>query len=176
MVAKVIAVEDFDLVIFGGSGDLARRKILPALYRRRLARQMPETARIIAAAHSSKSNEDFRSLVREALETFLDERHKDKTLIEAFLEQCSYVQLDAFGDDGWKELQETLRDDVIRSFYFSVAPSLFAELSARLTSHSIATEQSRLVVEKPFGHDLPSAKALNAALSPLFRRGTDLPD
>ena len=65
MVSRVIPVEDFDLVIFGGTGDLARRKILPGLFRRLLGGQMPETARIIGAARSEMDDAGFRVLVAE---------------------------------------------------------------------------------------------------------------
>ncbi|SNZ21423.1 glucose-6-phosphate dehydrogenase [Cohaesibacter gelatinilyticus] len=169
MVAQVIPVENFDLVIFGGTGDLSRRKILPALYCRRRAGQLPADARIIAAAHSDKDQDSFRDLVRTSLQTFLDESVKDDALVEAFLDQCIYVRLDALGDDGWSDLREQLREDAVRAFYFSVGPSLFGPLSERLVTHQISTADSRIVVEKPFGHDLESARALNNDLAQCFK-------
>ena len=71
MVSRVIPVDPFDLVIFGGTGDLARRKILPGLYRRYLAGQMPAEARVIGAARSDLGIEGYRSLIAEALEEFV---------------------------------------------------------------------------------------------------------
>ena len=68
MVARVIPVEEFDLVIFGGTGDLARRKILPGLYRRFWAEQMPAGARIIGAARTEQDSDAWRAFVREAIE------------------------------------------------------------------------------------------------------------
>ena len=71
MVARVIPVDDFDLVIFGATGDLARRKILPGLYRRFWAGQMPPGARIIGAARTDQDTEAFRATVRAAIEEFV---------------------------------------------------------------------------------------------------------
>ena len=104
MVSRVIPVDPFDLVIFGGTGDLARRKILPGLYRRFVAGQMPEAARIIGAARSDMDDAGFRGLVAEALAEFLPKGARDEAQEAAFLERLSYVKVDAMGQDGWKAL------------------------------------------------------------------------
>ena len=87
MVSRVIPVDVFDLVIFGGTGDLARRKILPGLYRRFLAGQMPEDSRIIGAARADLTDEAFREQVRAALAEFVPKARQDQAAIEAFLGQ-----------------------------------------------------------------------------------------
>ena len=74
MVSRVIPVEDFDLVIFGGTGDLARRKIFPGLYRRFIDEQMPKTARIIGAARSDLTRVVFQKMIEAALLEFLELR------------------------------------------------------------------------------------------------------
>ena len=168
MVSRVIPVEAFDLVVFGGTGDLARRKILPGLYRRFLSGQMPDSARIIAAARGELSEEGFRDLAAAAIAEFVPEPRRDAGVIAQFLERLSYVSIDAKGDDGWADLQARMRDGVVRAFYFSVAPSLFGDLAERLHGHGIADADSRIVVEKPFGRDLASARALNAVLAQHF--------
>ncbi|WP_096785814.1 glucose-6-phosphate dehydrogenase [Rhodobacter sp. CZR27] len=168
MVSRVIPVDTFDLVIFGGTGDLARRKILPGLYRRFLGGQMPPESRIIAAARSEMDAETFRGQVRAALEEFVPAARRDEAVIAAFLERILYVAIDATGTSGWAQLKEMMRPDVVRAFYFSVAPSLFGALAERLHEHDIAGSQSRIVVEKPFGRDLASARALNAVLAQHF--------
>jgi glucose-6-phosphate 1-dehydrogenase len=169
MAATTIPVEDFDLVIIGGTGDLAKRKILPGLYRRLCAGQMPKTARIIAAARSDFSQDDFKSFVRQALEDFVKSKKRNAKKIEKFLDRLTYIKLDALGDEGWKELSKTLRKGVIHAFYFSVGPSLFAPLAERLLKHKITDDTTRIVVEKPFGRDLASAQALNAELARSFK-------
>ncbi|PTQ75159.1 glucose-6-phosphate dehydrogenase [Celeribacter persicus] len=168
MVSRVIPVDDFDLVIFGGTGDLARRKILPGLYRRFCAGQMPETARIIGAARSEHDTEEFRRIVREAILEFSSKHSCDEALIGDFLKRLDYVQVDARGEEGWNALKEMMREDVIKAYYFSVAPSLFGDIAERLMSHGIADDKARIVVEKPFGRDLASAKALNRDLAKHF--------
>ncbi|MBT0956969.1 glucose-6-phosphate dehydrogenase [Alphaproteobacteria bacterium KMM 3653] len=168
MVSRVIPVEPFDLIIFGGTGDLAKRKILPGLYRRLAAGQMPDGARVIGAARGEMDASGYRDMVREALETFVPEEDRDADSIDTFLALLDYVPIDAKGEAGWPELAALVRKDVVQAYYFSVGPSLFGDLAARLHKHEIAGPQARIVVEKPFGHDLESAKALNASLAEHF--------
>ena len=168
MVSRVIPVDDFDLVVFGGTGDLARRKILPALYLRAVAGQMPETARIIGAARGEMDEAGYRAFVETALTEFIPASRRSPDSIAAFTARCGYVRVDATGEAGWPELADTLRPGVIRAFYFSVAPSLFGALAERLHAHRCAGPACRIVVEKPFGHDLATARALNATLAQHF--------
>ena len=170
MVSTVIPVQPFDLVIFGATGDLSHRKILPSLFRRMLVGQMPAGSRIIGAARSKMNKAEFRKSVREALEQFLDPKHRKPEAIENFLNTIDYVAVDATGDSGWAALGKKLEEKPasIRAFYLSVAPSLFAPIAARLAQSGIATPESRIVVEKPLGHDLESAKALNVELRKHF--------
>ncbi len=168
MASRVIPVDPFDLVIFGGTGDLARRKILPSLYRRFRAGQMPPEARVIGAARAEISPEDYRALVRAALGEFVKKRKQDPDIIARFLERLDYVQLDARGATGWPQLATMMREGVIRAFYFSVGPGLFGDLAQRLHDYGIIDDKARIVVEKPFGHDLESARALNKVLAAAF--------
>lgn len=167
MVSRVIPVSPFDLVIFGGTGDLARRKILPGLFRRFCAGQMPAKSRIIGAARSDMDADAYRALVSAAIDEFAG-ISVDGAQRKAFLEALDYVAIDAKGDAGWSDLAGKLRDDMVRAFYFSVGPSLFADIAARLTAHKMTDADSRIVVEKPFGRDLESARALNKDLAEHF--------
>ncbi len=171
MVSRVIPVDPFDLVIFGGTGDLAQRKILPALFRRFCAGQWPESARIIAAARSELSTDAFRTLVAESLRSYAPRRSGEVENLQGFLQRLDYVRLDALSTGGWDELAGKLTPDRVRAFYFSVGPSLFAPLAERIRAHALATEDTRIVVEKPFGHDLDSARDLNATLAAHFDEG-----
>ncbi|MAN56287.1 MAG: glucose-6-phosphate dehydrogenase [Paracoccus sp. (in: a-proteobacteria)] len=167
MVSRVIPVDDFDLVIFGATGDLAHRKILPGLFRRFVAGQFPDTARIIGAARSEMDDDGFRDQASKAIVEFGKVRKNDPNLAR-FLALLGYVSIDAKGEGGWKELRKRMRDGMVHAFYFSVAPSLFGDLAERLHSHGIADVDSRIVVEKPFGRDLESARALNRILAQHF--------
>ena len=168
MVSRVIPVEPFDLVIFGATGDLARRKILPGLFHRFTVGQMPDTARIIGAARSDMDQATFRAQVRDSLAQFAPQAMEQADMVARFLDRIAYVRVDATGPEGWTALRETLRDDAVRAFYLSVAPALFGAIAANLHAYGIATPDSRIVVEKPFGHDLDSARALNADLRQSF--------
>jgi glucose-6-phosphate 1-dehydrogenase len=155
-------------VIFGGTGDLARRKILPGLYRRFQAGQITDAGRIIGAARADLTAEGFRAFVREAVEEFIPPARRDEASLAQFLEHVQYVAIDAKGETGWPQLKALMREGVVRAFYFSVAPSLFGDLAERLHARGIADGQSRIVVEKPFGRDLDTARALNAVLAQHF--------
>jgi glucose-6-phosphate 1-dehydrogenase len=171
MVSRVIPVEPFDLVIFGGTGDLARRKILPGLFRRFLAGQMPVEARVIGAARAELDDAGYRAMISEAIAEFGGNEKNDAKGLASFLDVLHYVPIDARGDGGWADLAKMMRADVVRAFYFSVAPSLFGDLAERLYKHDISDSHSRIVVEKPFGRDLDSARALNAGLAAHFSEG-----
>ncbi len=169
MVSRVIPVDPFDLVVFGGTGDLAQRKILPALFRRHCDEQLPDDARIIGAARSDLTRESYQALVAEALQTHCGAVAPDQ--LARFLDRVLYLRVDATDPAGWQALTQELgkpRQDRVRVFYFSVGPSLFAPLAEQIWAHELADDQTRIVVEKPFGHDLASARALNQTLASHF--------
>ena len=167
MVSRVIPVDPFDLVIFGGTGDLAKRKIIPGLFRRFAAGQIPAEARIIGAARASLDTPAYRALLRDAICEF-GVKDPDADVLADFLDRFDYVAIDAMGEAGWEDLAKKMRPDTVRAFYFSVAPSLFGALAERLHKRGIALSDSRIVVEKPFGRDLESSQQLNATLSKHF--------
>ncbi|HDR29964.1 glucose-6-phosphate dehydrogenase [Rhodovulum sp.] len=168
MVSRVIPVDPFDLVIFGATGDLATRKILPALYRRDLAGQLPDAARIIGAARSVMDDEVWRAEVRRAILEHVPADRIDGPALDRFLARLRHVRLDATAEDGWSELAARVRPVAVQAYYFSVGPGLFGDLARGLRRHGMNREGCRIVVEKPFGHDLASARALNAALAAHF--------
>ena len=168
MVSRVIPVDPFDLVVFGGTGDLARRKILPGLFRRYCAGQMPREARVIGAARSDMDEDAYRAFAGAAIQEFSGGRACEDGTLDAFLNMLEYVTLDARGTQGWGDLAAKLTLDRVRAFYFSVGPSLFGDLAERICEHGMFSAAARIVVEKPFGHDLASAKALNDILAGFF--------
>ena len=171
MASRVIPVDPFDLVIFGGTGDLAKRKILPALYRRFCAGQMPGDAKIIGAARSEHDAEEYRAFAHDAIQEFSDPQACSEAGLTALLNRLDYVTIDARGEDGWAELADKLTERRVRAFYFSVGPGLFGDLAERIHSHGMVTDDTRIVVEKPFGHDLPTARELNKTLAAHFDEG-----
>ncbi|WP_170383153.1 glucose-6-phosphate dehydrogenase [Ruegeria atlantica] len=171
MVSRVIPVDPFDLIIFGSTGDLALRKILPALFRRFCAGQWPKDVQIIGAARAAYDRGAFHEIVAESLRKHAPYQCNDAKMLASFLQRVDYVPLDAQSDEGWAQLAAKLTTDRVRAFYFSVGPRLFGPLAERIHAHSLATEQTRIVVEKPFGHDLESARSLNATLAAHFNEG-----
>ncbi len=170
MAARIIPVQPFDLVIFGASGDLAQRKILPSLYHRLMAGQMPPNVRIIGAARSKWSRAEFQDAFKESYQKYVAKPEQDPETFKVFLNCLQYLPVDAMGDGGWDDLGELLGENPnpVRAFYLSVSPTLFGPIAKRLSQRKIATPDSRIVVEKPFGHDLASAQELNRQLGTCF--------
>jgi len=170
MSSVVIPVEPFDLVIFGGTGDLAMRKLLPGLYRRDADGQLPEEARIIGLARAQQSTEDFRQQAREALKKHVSARERNADAVERFLLRLEYLHNDVTDAEGWKALGRLLDQcpEHIRVYYLAVAPSLFGVIANGLASAGLTKNNARLVVEKPLGHDLDSAMQLNHEIGAVF--------
>ncbi|QIE55235.1 glucose-6-phosphate dehydrogenase [Pikeienuella piscinae] len=170
MVARTVPVEAFDLIVFGGTGDLARRKLLPALYHRFAAGQTPGDALIIGAARRRMDGAGYRDFAREALTEFVPESHLKPDLVEGFIAMLDYVPVDAATEAGWAALGRKLkgREARPRAFYLSVAPQFFGQICERIGRGRLVTPETRLVVEKPLGRDLASARALNAQLASHF--------
>ena len=135
MVSRVIPVEDFDLIIFGATGDLSRRKIMPGLFRRFVAGQIPPGARVIGSARSAMTADEFRADVRAAIAEH-DSRRADHPQLDEFLARLDYIALDATDRTGagpaWQAIRDKMRDGVIRAAYFLVAPFLFEPLARGL--------------------------------------------
>ncbi|WP_220451195.1 glucose-6-phosphate dehydrogenase [Nocardioides dongkuii] len=158
------------LVLFGATGDLARRKLFPGLYALAAAGRLPERYAVIGSGrHSPGSDEEFRDQVREALAESVDDL--DEQVVDGLLERVSFRTSDA--DDGAdlaaavreaeEELGDGATDDVRRLVYLSLPPAIMGDMVAMLGREDLV-ERARLVVEKPFGLDLASSRELDAAL------------
>lgn len=169
MVARVVPVEPFDLVVFGATGDLARRKLIPALYHRMADGQMPDGARVIGAARSEMDSDAFRKLASDALDDFVSKDDLEPEIRERFLACLHYLQLDVMTPEGWTDLANMMSDDGRpQAYYLSVAPRFFGTIAEGIGNAGLATENARIVVEKPLGRDLASARALNLQLAERF--------
>ena len=119
MVTTTIPVEPFDLVIFGGTGDLSMRKLMPALYQRWRARQMPADARVICVGRQEIENEAFKNRIQDSFRSLKIPNSDDQEQLDEFLRVVRYLRIDVTGSDGWSDLKHMLRDDVVRAFYLS---------------------------------------------------------
>ncbi|MCP3053727.1 glucose-6-phosphate dehydrogenase [Aurantimonas marianensis] len=171
MSSQIIPVEPFDYVVFGGNGDLAERKLLPALYHRDHDGQIPDASRIIGASRSEISDEDYRAFARRAIEKHVDAADMHQSSIDRFLSRLHYRKVDARAEEGWDELRALLDEageDCVRAFYLAVGPSLFADFARKIGERGLSSANMRLVVEKPVGRDLKSACELNRIIADHF--------
>jgi glucose-6-phosphate 1-dehydrogenase len=170
MSSRIIAVEPFDLVVFGGAGDLTYRKLLPALYHRHRDGQIPKEERIIGVSRRGMSDDDYRAATSEALGKHVAANEREPEVMKSFLERLHFVSVDANSEAGWNDLAAILEDgkDRIRAFYLAVDPSLFGTISARLGEELLVTPKTRVIIEKPIGSDLETARAVNDAVGQVF--------
>ena len=170
MTAKTVPVETFDLVIFGGTGDLALRKLLPGLFRRYADGQIPEDSRIVGVARDKQSDDDYRAKVSAALASVVGSDASLQAKLAPFLQKLGYHALDATKDEGWQAFADELlaNGERIRVFYLSTSPSLFVDICNRLKAHGLNAGQSRVVIEKPIGKDSASAAVINDAVGSAF--------
>ncbi len=171
MTSQFIPVEPFDCVVFGGTGDLAERKLLPALYHRQRDQQLSEPTRIIGASRAPMTDAEYRDYARNALKEHLKGNDYDETEVTRFCDRLHYVSVDAKSEQGWDKLKELLEEgkERIRAFYLAVSPALFGPIAEQIRDHKLITKQSRIVVEKPIGRDLASALELNNTIGKVFR-------
>jgi len=172
MTSRIIAVDPFDIVVFGATGDLAYRKLMPALYHRHRDGQIPEVSRIIGCSRRKLSDDDYRKATEEALVKFVPADEREPELVASFLKRVSYIPVDATADDsGWKVLADVLKsgEDRIRAFYLAVSPDLFGVLCESIGAHDLVTPQTRVIIEKPIGKSLASATKLNDAVGKVFK-------
>ena len=171
MVSKTIPVKSFDLVIFGATGDLSKRKIIPALFRRFIAGQVPTTSRIIGVSRRDLSQSDFKIFVRNSISAFAPNVIFTENQINGFCKMLNFISMDLVSDKGWDVLAEFFMksSQEIRTFYLSISPALIEPCTERLNSFELITPQTRVVVEKPLGTDLASATMLNKTLCSVFK-------
>ncbi len=165
-----MALSDFDLVLFGGGGDLAMRKLLPALYARDRAKDLPASARLICVGRHESSTAQFLDAVNETARPHIPEANFDAALWASFCNRITYVALDADDLATYPALTAVMRRDpgLTRVFYLATPPGLFAHICQNLAAAGLANDQSRVVLEKPLGRDLASAKQINKDVGEVF--------
>ena len=165
------------LFIFGGSGDLNFRKLSPALFNLFIDEWMPEKFGIIGIGRSKYTNEEYRAHLLDGIQQFSRRKGEDNGKWNEFSQYVSYLQMDAEKEEEYQQIAEWVKQkekdfgehpNVI--FYMAVAPQLVPDIAKKLGPLNICadTKCTRIVVEKPFGHNLESAHELNALLSTMF--------
>jgi len=166
------------LVIFGATGDLAHRKILPALYNLAHQGALPERFELVGVSRSQHPDEEFQAIARASVERFSRTR-PDPSVLDGLLSEMRYIS-GVFDDDNvyselgraLEELDEKAGYPLSRVFYLSTAPQFFPvivrELGKAGLNQACDGRDTRIVIEKPFGYDLASARELNAAVLEVF--------
>lgn len=162
------------LVIFGASGDLTKRKLFPALYSLAFRRLLPERFAVVGTARTEETDEEFKARMKEAVQEFGRDEFRDDVW-DTLADGMRYVATDFADEAGEDRLAEVLNElDEERNtggnrvYYLAIPPSVFGTVVRALGERRSTKGWTRLIVEKPFGHDLSSARELNSAIEEHF--------
>ena len=156
------------LLIFGATGDLARRMLLPSLYGLHADGLLPKGMAILATARSELDDEGFRNLAREALEEHLPEDFFAEDVAKTFADRLSYVPLDISDRAGFERLAKKVGKGEGLAVFLSTSPKLFQTVIAGLDSAGLTGDHVRIALEKPLGSDLSSSRDINDCVAAAF--------
>lgn len=153
-------------VLFGGTGDLAKRKIIPALFSAFVNGRLDASFRFIGAAREALSDDDFRQRVSLSITTYANKVEASSDQLSAFLSLTAYAKIDAKVPDDFAALKTRIDNDHTQAklFYLAIGPDIFIPVVEQLSKHGLVEGNARVVVEKPLGRDAKSAKEINSAL------------
>jgi len=166
--AEFIPVDPFDIVIFGGTGDLTRRKLLPALFHRYLDGQIDKSCKIIGVARSNLSRDEFCDFAEKACRGTKEDWCEVKW--KGFVVLLEYVSMDVLKETAdWVGLKSHLtKDDRTCIFYLATTPLIYVPICEALGAEGLNDRTARLVLEKPIGTDLDSAQSINRGVGAIF--------
>ncbi|WP_173916404.1 glucose-6-phosphate dehydrogenase [Halobacillus sp. Marseille-Q1614] len=169
-------MDSMSFILFGSTGDLAKRKIYPALYNLYMEQAMPESFSVIGLGRRTLSQEEFQGRIEDAVYTF-SRSSVDEEAMKKFIQSFRYHSLDVTDPAGYEDLlsfveqrEEELNITENRLFYLSVAPRLYDDIITNVKRSGLGDTKGwkRLIVEKPFGHDVETARELNEKLGKVF--------
>lgn len=162
------------IVIFGASGDLTARKLVPAIYSLKIQGLMPSSYAILGIGRTELSDDDFRNLMEKAVFTYSEEKITDATAVKEFTKDLYYHPMNYSDPDSYKNLNSVLKklDEKYSAggnfiFYTATPPNLYEVISVNLAKADLGRQDNgfkRFIIEKPFGYDLESARNLNRKL------------
>jgi len=169
--AQLLPVGTFDLIVFGAAGDLAQRKLMPSLFHRWRDGQIPDAVQIIGVSRTPLSQDAFRKQCYDSFCTFYPDDCVAAKEWARFEKHLSYAAIDAASDGAdWSSLADQLsgRDGVQRIFYLALPPAIYGAVARNLADAGLKSPGARIVLEKPIGKDLKSAKEVNDAVGAVF--------
>jgi glucose-6-phosphate 1-dehydrogenase len=156
----------FDLVLFGGTGDLAWRKLMPALFQAFRHGSLPKDGRIVGVARDDLSDDQYRELIQSRFNAVEGAKRPSAEEFEKFASLLHYLRMDLSKPADYARLAELLKqrnaDTVV--MYVATAPALFTQVVEQIAAAGLNGPSTRMVLEKPLGHDLASNRAINAAV------------
>ncbi|MCH2223382.1 MAG: glucose-6-phosphate dehydrogenase [Crocinitomicaceae bacterium] len=163
-------IKPFNAVIFGGDGDLAKRKIIPAFYHRFADEQLSAPHQIICVSRSKEDEKAFNKLLTTFIKATFDDT-EEEDCIDDFLNQVSLLRIPQNNIESYEALKSVLLENAERQrvYYFSVPSPAYAEISDALKKSGLIDERSKVVLEKPLGHDLASSREIDSIISAAFR-------
>ncbi|MDR0939677.1 MAG: glucose-6-phosphate dehydrogenase [Mediterranea sp.] len=167
-------MDKFVMVIFGASGDLTKRKLMPALYSLYREKRLGGEFYILGIGRTNYSDEGFRSYILREMKEFLNPADLEEETMAAFADRLRYLPMDPSKDEGYPELRKRIvelsgaeRPDNLL-FYLATPPVLYGVVPLHLKKVGLNTPHARIIVEKPFGYDLKSAQELNQIYASVF--------
>jgi glucose-6-phosphate 1-dehydrogenase len=156
----------FDLVLFGGTGDLAWRKLMPALFQAFRHGSLPKDGRIVGVARDDLSDDQYRELIQSRFNAVEGAKRPSAEEFEKFASLLHYLRMDLSKPADYARLSDLLKqrnaDTVV--MYVATAPALFTQVVEQIAAAGLNGASTRVVLEKPLGHDLASNRAINAAV------------
>ena len=163
-------ITPFNLVIFGGDGDLSKRKIIPALFHRFADKQIKVDFTIRCISRSLSDEKAFKKMLKEFIQLDLKDKDNDK-VIDDFLKRVGLMTIGKNDTKSYSELKADLdkTEEYQNVYYFSVPSGAFSEICNTLKDSKLINAKSKVVLEKPLGHDLKSSRAINDIISAAFK-------
>lgn len=163
---------NFTLVIFGATGDLTKRKLLPALYNLEVENNLPKNIKVYAIGRRNYSQEDYSNLSKESIDKF-SRIKTDNSVWEKFIPKIEYLKMDYNNESEFSILKEKIKNNQNSQiiYYLAVTPDHFELIINSLNKFGLGeskTNKPRLVIEKPFGSNLETAKCLNEKITKVF--------
>ncbi len=158
----------FDLYLFGGTGDLSNRKLIPAMFRQETLGNIDDTSQIIGIGSRDLSAEEYISMVNESLNKYYIDFEQQKDAWLKFAKRLQYIKLDINSNEDWKNINN-VSDSVAVVYYLATPPNLYKKISSALNDNNLIKDNCRIVVEKPIGSDLETAEDINNSLSQGFK-------